>query len=425
MLKRVTTCRGTNPLYYGYLLIPLAFLAQFVAAGSQNYIIGPFMIPMSEDLGWTRAEFTSSRSLAQVVMAVTGFFVGTWVDKNGARRYMVVGTFVLGVSYFAMGYVTTLTQWIITNGVTLTVGASMLGNLVVNVTLTKWFVVLRGRAVAIAAMGVSFAGIVMSPLATWLIDEFGWRYAWQFIGLLNVVVALPAALLMRRAPEDYGLVPDGHVKSNVEPSAFVEADFKNSLTRREAVRTSAFYMLVAAFGLHVMSMSVFMIQTVPYLSDHGYSRVVAGFMISLASIPSMLSKPVWGWLIDSLDPKPLASISVGLSALGQFLIVYAVTSDAINLLYLGYILMGIGIGGMIPLQETIWGSYFGRRYIGSVRSAAMPLSIFLTAGAPVLASYYYDVVGDYTGILLIMAAVNLLGAVMVLAIRKPAFDNKS
>ena len=45
-------------IYYGYWLIVAAFMAQFVAAGVQNYIIGPFMIPMTESLGWTRTEFT-------------------------------------------------------------------------------------------------------------------------------------------------------------------------------------------------------------------------------------------------------------------------------------------------------------------------------------------------------------------------------
>jgi hypothetical protein len=74
---------------------------------------------------------------------------------------------------------------------------------------------------------------------------------------------------------------------------------------------------------------------------------------------------------------------------------------------------------MIPLQEVIWASFFGRRYLGAVRSAAIPFTIFLTAGAPIATSYYFDVVGNYNGAILAVGAANLLSAVMILAVKKP------
>ena len=49
-------------IYYGYYLVAAAFVAQFVSIGVISYILGPFMVPMIEELGWTRAEFTISRS---------------------------------------------------------------------------------------------------------------------------------------------------------------------------------------------------------------------------------------------------------------------------------------------------------------------------------------------------------------------------
>ena len=172
-------------IYYGYWLIVAAFMAQFVAAGVQNYIIGPFMIPMTESLGWTRTEFTLPRSLGQIIMAMTGFLIGGYVDRFGARRFMLAGTLILGAALFAMAYVSELWHWVLLNGIALTFGAALIGNLVVNVTLAKWFVNFRGRAIAFAAMGVSFAGILLTPLATWLIDDFGWRTTWKILALIT------------------------------------------------------------------------------------------------------------------------------------------------------------------------------------------------------------------------------------------------
>ncbi len=157
---------NNQTLFYGYWIVAAAFITQFVAVGMQNYIIGPFLIPMTEEFGWTRAEFTAARSIGQLILAFTGFAIGTYIDRFGGRPFIAAGTLLLGVSVYSLGSVQTLSQWLLLNGVLLTAGAAMIGNLVVNVTLGKWFVEKRGKAVAFAAMGVSLSGILLPPLAT-------------------------------------------------------------------------------------------------------------------------------------------------------------------------------------------------------------------------------------------------------------------
>lgn len=412
-------------LYYGYWLIGAAFVAQFIAAGMQNYIIGPFMVPMITELDWTRAEFTLPRTLGQVVMAFTGFIIGAQVDRHGARRFMLIGTLILSGSLYILSTVETLLAWIVINGVLLTVGASLIGNLVVNVTLSKWFVDFRGRAVAFAAMGVSFAGVILTPFSSWAIDTYGWREAWQILGLTSLVVVLPAAFTMRRRPEDFGLHPDGRSDDDIGQGlgARAAADFANSLTRSQAIRTSTFYMLVTAFGLFVITIQVMLLQTVPLMTDAGFDRNTAALMITVASVPALLSKPIWGWLIDGLDAKPLASISAAATGISLFVIVFAAQNQSLIGLIAGFGLMGIGWGGMIPLQEVIWASFFGRRYLGAVRSAALPLTLLITASSPLATSYYRDVVGNYDGAILAVGTLNLISALLILMLKKPSLTN--
>jgi MFS family permease len=412
----------SKPIFYGYWLIIAAFIAQFVAIGMQNYVIGPFMIPMTESLGWTRTEFTLPRSLGQVMMALTGFFIGSYVDRLGAKRFMLAGTLILGLALGLISHVQSLWHWVVLNGIVLTLGAALIGNLVVNVTLAKWFVNFRGRAIALAAMGVSFAGVLLTPLASWLIDLYGWRDTWQILAVGTVVLITPAALVMRRTPEDHGLLPDGHSLEDVALGKNARAllDFDHSMTRRQAMSNPTFYLLVLAFGLFGITIQVMLLQTVPLMTDAGYSRTTAALMITIASIPALLSKPIWGWLIDGLDARPLASISAGLTGLSLFIIIFAVQARSLTGAYVGFAVLGFGWGGMIPLQEVIWASFFGRRYLGAVRSAALPFSILLTAGAPLATSYYFDVVGNYDGAILVVGSANLLSAVMLACLRKPA-----
>jgi OFA family oxalate/formate antiporter-like MFS transporter len=420
--------KGTHlqRIYYGYWLIAAAFVAQFIAMGMQNYIIGPFMVPMSTELDWTRAEFTMSRTIGQVVMAFTGFVIGSWVDQHGARRFMLFGTVILSAALFALSYIQNLWQWIVVNGLILTLGSALLGNLVVNVTLSKWFVDFRGRAVAFAAMGVSCAGVFLTPFSSWAVDTYGWREAWQVLSLSTLLIAIPAAMVMRRSPEDFGLHPDGRTSHEIGQGLGQKAldDYNNSMTRAEAVRTSTFYMMVIAFGLFVITIQVMLIQTVPFMTDAGFDRNTAALMITVASIPALLSKPIWGWLIDGLDAKPLAAISAAATGISLFIIVLAAQSQSLNGLIFGFGLMGIGWGGMIPLQEVIWASFFGRRYLGAVRSAALPLTLLITASSPLATSYYYDLVGNYDGAILAVGTLNLISAGLIMLIKKPDLSHR-
>ena len=372
---------------------------------------------MIDKLGFTRAEYTLPRSIGQFVAAAAGFLTGTWVDRLGARAFMIAGLIFTVAALLLTSWVTNLWQWVVLNGLILSIGAALVGNLVVNVTLSKWFVSLRGRAIAIAAMGVSLAGVILTPAVTVSIDLVGWRETWRLLALLTVVLIGPAAFLMRSSPERHGLHPDG--AREVATDSAIQADYERSMTRGEALRTPTFYWLVTAFGLFVITIQVMLLQTIPMLTDAGYARTTAAAMMAVTNVPALLSKPVWGWLIDELKPAPLASLSSALTALSLFIIVWGTGAHHLPGLYAGFFLLGIGWGGMIPLQEVIWGAYFGRRYIGAVRGAALPFSLIFGAGAPLAKSYYFDVIGNYDGAIQTVAAAKLVAAMMLLAIPRP------
>ena len=409
-------------VYYGYWLVGAAFVAQFVATGSQNYVIGVFLKPMTAELGWTRSEFTLSRTIGQVVMAVTGLVIGAYVDRRGGRRPMLIGITVLSIALFLCGSVQTLWQWLLLNGLLLTAGAAMVGNLVVNVTLSKWFVEKRGQVIGVAAMGVSFAGVVLPPLMTAVVEAWGWRTAWRALAVLAAALIYPVSLLMRRAPEDYGSYPDGRTAAQVAAGMGRAAarDFATSLTRAQALHSPSFYFVVLAFGLFALSIGVMLLQTIPFLTDAGYSRATASLMITLTSVPALVTKPVWGYFIDKTDPKRLASLGAALNGLALAVIVAGVRLGMDPVVYVGFFTLGCGWGGMIPLQEVVWASFFGRRYLGAVRSAGLPFSIILSAGGPLFTSAYYDAVGNYDGAFLTIAALSLLAAGLILLVRRPS-----
>lgn len=406
-------------IYYGYWIVVAGFFTQFVAVGMANYVIGSFMIPMTEEFGWSRAEFTASRSIGQLVFAATGFLIGSHIDRFGGRPFMVVGGFLLAASMFYLSTIQTLSEWLVVNGLMLTMGAAMIGNLVVNVSLGKWFVEKRGKAVALAGMGISLAGIILPPITTYLVDVFGWRDSWRLLGIAALMMTLPAASLVRRSPEDFDLHPDGRTAEEVSAGLGEAAriDFANSMTRAQAMRTLSFYLLVMAFGLFQISITVMLTQTIPLMTDANYSRLIASSMISLASVPAFLSKPLWGIVIDLYNPRKLAALGAAVTGSSVMLIVFSISNQIDWLVYSGFLLMGIGWGGLLPLQEVIWASFFGRRYLGSVRSMAMPFTFGMSALGPILVAWYYDFAGNYNLALLVIALCNIFSAIMLYRLR--------
>jgi len=168
-----------------------------------------------------------------------------------------------------------------------------------------------------------------------------------------------------------------------------------------------------------VTIGVMLLQTIPFMTDAGYSRGTASLMITMSSIPALLSKPLWGYAMDHWDPKKLASAGALLTGISMMVITLAVNAGADPLVYTGFFLLGCGWGGMIPLQEVIWASYFGRRYLGAVRSAGLPVALVLGAGSPLIVSLYFDHVGNYNGAFLTVAVLNMAAAVMLLFIPKP------
>jgi OFA family oxalate/formate antiporter-like MFS transporter len=411
----------TSRHFYGYSLVGCAFVAQFVSVGLFSYVLGAFFIPMTEEFGWTRSEFTLARSIGQLVMGLTGFVIGVYVDRYGGKPLMLVGTLLLAVVLALHSQVSTLTGWILLNGVGLVLGCAMVGNLVVNVTLAKWFVERRGQVVAWAAMGISLAGIVITPAITVSIDVLGWRNSWLVLAVASTLLLLPVSLMMRRAPEDFDLHPDGKSQLQVDSGGAERAaqDMARSLTRAQALRTLSFYGLVVAFAMFSINILVVLLQTIPYLTDAGLNRTQAALAISVASVPAMLSKPIWGFYIDRLAAKPLAALGAFVTGAALLCIVFAVKAQSLWAIYAAYTLLGVGWGGMIPLQEVIWGSFFGRRHLGAVRSAALPFTLIIGASAPLLVSLYHDRVGDYHGALLAVAMLNLISALLMLWVPPP------
>lgn len=420
--------RRANPPFYGWYIVAAAVAAQFISVGTQAYVTGVFLKPMTTDLGWSRSEFSAVQTVSTFVMGTVGFIIGSAIDSKGPRRLMLIGTVICAGSLMLTSQVDSAWQFYVIRGIGQTVGNALLGNLVVNVTVSKWFVARRGMAVSIASAGVSLGGVIMTPLAAWWIGEYGWRSGWVMLGVLAFVVMVPASLLMRRSPEDQGLLPDGMTEE--EAHAFSAKHKRASAvsevqwTRQEAIHTRTIWLVILAYGVANIGLGALMLHTIPFLTDSGFNASTAALLFGTLAWAALLSKILWGFLMDRFHARYLSAsafLTMGMCTL--VLVAVGHTGSAL-MAFAVMLVYGTAMGGTMPLQETVWASYFGRAHLGQIRAVAMPFTIIFSAGGPLLAAAVFDRTGNYDGALVTFSAFSLIGLLFILLARPPAPPNR-
>ena len=412
-------------IFWGWWIVVGAVVGQFTAMGAGAAIAGVFLRPMTDDLGWSAAEYTLGGSAAVAVGGLVGFVIGPYVDRYGARPLMLMGACVYAVAFLGMSRIETLWQFIVLSMVAGGVGLSLSGGLVVNVALSKWFVVRRGWAIALGSSGVSLAGLIMPVAMTSIVDSMGWRDAYLVLSVLTFVIIVPVALVMRRQPEDYGLLPDGTkpgagLSGRSKKAADAQAlDAANSYTRGEALRTPAIWLLIVGYGSNIMAISAVLVHAIPFMTDNGLTRTEAALALALNGGANLSSKFVWGYFLQRVHVRYLSATALCTGATGVVLLLVSAQTGWLGLMFVAFFCWGFGFGGTVPLGEFIWAKYFGRVYIGAVRGVGVPFTIVLGASGPLIAGLYFDRVGSYEGVFAALVAVYLTGALAILASRDP------
>lgn len=411
--------------FYGWWIVVGAVIAQFASMGASGQIGGVFLRPMTDDLGWTSAQYTLGGSAAFVFGGVAGFVIGPLVDRHGPRPLMLVGAVCYAAALFGMSRQQELWQFILLSMLAGGAGVSLVGPLVVNITLSKWFVVRRGWAIALGSIGISLSGLITPVAMTRVVDSIGWRDAYVVLSIVILVLLIPVALVMRRSPEDYGLLPDGARADDgslEEQHARTDAavrDSANSYTRSEAVRTSGLWALTAGFGLNLTAMSAILVHGIPYMTDAGFTRTEASLGFAVNGLANLCSKFFWGWGLQRFHPRYLSAGAFASSATGVGLMAVAAATGALPVMFLGFFAWGFGFGGTIPLGEFLWAKYYGRRHIGAVRSVGVPFTIIFGSAGPILVGLYFDAVDSYDGAFLALVLVYLIGGTTILTSREP------
>ena len=270
-------------------------------------------------------------------------------------------------------------------------------------------------------MGVGLGALLFPVSVSALIDAVGWRDAWMWFGIAIGSISVVLALLIRTRPEDVGLLPDdGAPLAGAPGRAARLVPLERSLTRREAVRHPAFWLLLVSFSLVGLGITGFQSNWHPFLVETGFGPADASFGIAIYGLVSGLVRPGWGLLGERFPARYLMS---GTTIATAALIVVFLNVRGVGALIPVMFMAGVAMGGYLILRALLTADYFGRAHLGAINSLFRPFAMGTGALGPIIFGALYDLNGGYTLAFLMAAAAWGLAGVIVLLAKPPSAED--
>ena len=403
-------------VYYGWAIMTASMLNAAASVPMQGPILGVFVRPMQDELGWSALSISIGFALGSGVGGISSVWVGRVLDRRGARGVTVAAGMILVGCMVGLAAMTQVWHFWGLFGVargTAAAGAQ-LGTMV---ALASWFVRKRGRVVGLLGVGQRAGQTIMPLPIVAIMAWLGWREAWLALaGFAFLALVLPSAAYMRRRPEDYGLLPDGQQpRQEIRIGELSEEAGEELWSWGEAKRTVTLWALIVGQASVVLAVNATNLHITSHLQDKGLSLELAATAVTIYLAVAMLSVFGWGMLMERVHTRYLALIAVTLYFTAMVLAI-AVTSFPTAVMF--SLVFGSALGVWTVVSRMMFANYFGRKSFGTIRGFAAPIMAGVSMAGPIFAGRVWDVTGSYNLSFTIFAGVFAV-ALVAFALAKP------
>lgn len=398
--------------------------------GYYAYGFSALFKPIAADLGLSRAITSVAASIGRLEGGLESPVTGWITDKFGPKWIVLIGVAIIGAGLILMNYIDSVWGYYLVWGVMVGTGCNIALSIPLDVAITNWFVKKRGIALSTKWFFSGLSGVLVLPLIAWLLTVQGWRMTCVTGGIVMLLAGLPLVwfFVRQRRPEYYGLLPDGSTygEETADASQIIERGVQYAaevneveFTLRQAMRTPAFWIIIAAYVPLGLVQGAVNIHLIPLLTDMGIDAVKAAAMMATmvgASIPARL---LGGFIADRVRIGRLRFLMGGalmIQALGFGLFLM---NQSMPMIYTFLVVYGLGVGMDISLTPLMRARYFGRKAFGSIHGVSMMIMTPIGIAAPIYAGWVYDTTGTYLTALTLFTALLAFAAIIFPFARPP------
>jgi len=366
------------------LVLLIAFSCNVVGRGvADSFMV--FVLPLSEEFGWKRAQVLSVYSAFLVVTGLAAPVTGMMIDRWGPRIVYPLGMVLLSSACLVAANLSLLWQFQLCIGLMAGWGVSMLGMVPASMLISRWF---RDRMST--AMGVAYAGfgtgtIVVVPIAQRSIELQGWRDTYLTMG--SFTLALVPLLLLLPWKRIAGDRPQRAKTDSPPPAA------RASLLA--ALRTREYWQIVQLFSFTSMTTFAVITQVVPFLVESGLSPLAAASAFGSAGLLSIFGIMTSGWAADRFGHRTAATASFVATFLG-IVCLFAFSWNPAPWLVIAFVIcFGSAMGARGPIVTTLAARHFGGASFATIYGTMFAWMSISGAISAFIAGWLYDVTGGY------------------------------
>jgi MFS family permease len=397
-------------LYYGWIITATLAITETISWGIVYYAFSVFITPMQAEMGWSIGEISGAYSLALLIMGAMALPVGFWIDRHGARLLMTVGSIASSLLIVAWSQVQSLPAlYLIWAG--LGVCAAMVLYDPAFAVVAIWFERRRGRALALITFAAGLASTIFIPLSDALLRATDWRTAVFSLGvLLAATTIVPHALVLRRRPQDMGLLPDGDTR----PS---EIKQRVQMTLKEVVRSRTFWLLTVAFSLSGLAAAAIRVHFIPFLIDVGVDSSMAAWASGSIGLLQVFGRVIFAPLDSRLSSRAMTIGVFGLQALALGVLLVT-TSGAAIVIFI--VVFGAAYGAKTLARAVMLADLYGSSHYARISSVMALFFTVSSTAAPVGAGLLRDASGSYQIVLWGALLVSLVSVAVMFFVRAEA-----
>ena len=406
--------------FFGWRMVFTGLTLEFTVVGFLFYSFPVFWPYLISELGMTESQLGMVSAFYFIPIAILAIVVGRTLDKYSVKNFIMIGAVIYAVGLFSLSFINSYWSLLTIYLTILALGSVMMGNLAVSKLISNWFDKNAGKALGIAAIGISFSGVALPLIVDPLLDLVGWRNVYVIFASVVFFIVLPLIFFaVIDDPKTVNQFKDG-IKIEKE-----EEPLPQEITAKDLLSKKVFWMISLAFAFQFMSMmgvlaflpvhaSKMGLEETWYLFGLPVKQYV--FAYSLAAFGGVLGKILFGYLMDIMKASYPSMIAMFLQAIGIFGITYF---NEPSIFLLSAFIFGLGFGAATPLMTACYLRTFGAHNLGKARGIASPIVSPLQPIGVLVTSILIGFQDTYFVAFNIMGCIALVAVILASQIHEP------